>query len=163
MVLIAYMIKDHPLQLHNSSCQSPRIIIFDHHHRPQAVVVVVVMMSNIKITYWSNWHCPSPLRNYHHRPHNGQPWRSTLRRPRILHISTAECWTLKKYIQLQRRYIMLLLAPFSLEIITDEWQARLKEAETLGRRQESEVLIFTVKISNISVINILIIRSINCC
>ena len=39
--------------------------------------------------------------------------------------------------------------------LTDERQARLKEAETLGRRQESEVLIFTVKISNISVINIL--------
>ena len=43
-----------------------------------------------------------------------------------------------------------------LGIITDERQARLKEAETLGRRQESEVLIFSVKISNI-----LIIRSIN--
>ena len=40
--------------------------------------------------------------------------------------------------------------------LTDERQARLKEAETLGRRQESEVLIFSVKISNI-----LIIRSIN--
>ena len=114
MVLIAYMIKDHPLQLHNSSCQSPRIIIFDHHHRPQAVVVVVVMMSNIKITYWSNWHCPSPLRNYHHRPHNGQPWRSTLRRPRILHISTAECWTLKKVHAITTPiYIMLLLVRIS--------------------------------------------------
>ena len=40
--------------------------------------------------------------------------------------------------------------------LTDERKARLKEAETLGRRQESEVLIFSVKISNI-----LIITSIN--
>ena len=44
--------------------------------------------------------------------------------------------------------------------LTDERQARLKEAETLGRRQESEVLIFSVKISNFSVINTINITSI---
>ena len=49
---------------------------------------------------------------------------------------------------------------FLLKSISDERQARLKEAETLGRRQESEVLIFTVKISNISVINTINITSI---
>ena len=72
------------------------------------------MMSKIIKINMSNWHCPSPPRNYHHhRPHNGQPLRSTLRRPRIRHISTAECWTLKKYMQLQRQYIMLLLVRIS--------------------------------------------------